>query len=157
MTDEEIVREARENVREVSIHFARGLAKPVTLADGREMMRVSIPNIDSGDKSPWAYFLLPANIVHENQYGKGLWAKIRADGSTLISKPIPERREGDRTIWGCDQVRISNEELKAVVESYKTKERPSVLDQLGKAKGDAGRSEGPPPGRKQKKKTEPVL
>ena len=157
MTDEEIVKEARENIREVSIHFARGLAKPVTLADGREMMRVSIPNIDSGDKSPWAYFLLPANIVHENQYGKGLWAKIRADGSTLVSKPIPERREGDRTIWGRDQVRISNEELKAVVESYKTKERPSVLDQLGKAKEEGRKPAQRPPGRKQPAKAEPAL
>ena len=150
-------REARKTTRYYVDEFHLLLKEEQILADGREMMRVSIPNIDSGDKSPWAYFLLPANIVHENQYGKGLWAKIRVDGSTLVSKPIPERREGDRTIWGRDQVRISNEELKAVVESYKTKERPSVLDQLGKAKEEDMKGVERPSVRKQPAKAEPAL
>ena len=60
-------------------------------------------------------------------------------------------------IWGRDQIRISNEELKAVVESYKTKERPSVLDQLGKAKEEGRKPAQRPPGRKQPVKAEPEL
>ena len=45
----------------------------------------------------------------------------------------------------------------AAAESYKTKERPSVLDQLGKAKGDAVGSTEKPPDRKQPVKAEPAL
>ena len=33
-------------------------------AYGGEMMRISIQNIDSEGKAPWAYLLLPAHIVH---------------------------------------------------------------------------------------------
>lgn len=32
-------------------------------------------------------FVLPAKAVHQNQYGKGLWAKIPADGHTTLTKP----------------------------------------------------------------------
>ncbi len=38
-------------------------------------------------QSPWARFVLPAKAVHENQYGKGLWAKMPADGHTTLTKP----------------------------------------------------------------------
>ena len=137
--------------REVTIHFGKGLASPFRLKDGREMLKISIPNTDPQDKSSWAYFLLPAKAVHENQYGKGLWAKLPLDGATIISKPVPVGKEGTKTIWGRDQIRITNEELKAVVESYRTKERPSVLDQLGKAREEGRESPARPPGRKQAK------
>jgi len=59
----------------------KGLAEPFQSKDGREFMRISIPNQDPTDKTPWASFVLPAKAVHENQYGEGLWAKIPADGS----------------------------------------------------------------------------
>ena len=55
--------------------------EPFTAKDGREMLKIVIPNADRSDHTPWASFVLPAKAVHENQYGKGLWAKVPADGS----------------------------------------------------------------------------
>ena len=56
-------------------------------------MRIMIPNQDQSDKTPWASFVLPAKAVHENQYGKGLWAKIPADGTTVVTKPVLKGQE----------------------------------------------------------------
>ena len=54
----------------------------------KEYMRILIPNQDKGDHTPWASFVLPAKSVHENKYGKGLWAKIPADGTTTVTKAV---------------------------------------------------------------------
>ena len=143
--------------KEITIHFGKGLARPLPPKLGRELVQILIPNEDAQDKSPWAYFLLPAKKVHENQFGKGLWAKIPANGTTVVSKPVQKGQDGDKTIWGRDQVRISNTDLKAIVESYRGKERPSVLDQLGKTKDESQKAAERPPGRKQPTKTEPAL
>ena len=51
------------------------------------MLKIVIPNADRSDHTPWASFVLPAKAVHQNQYGKGLWAKISADGHTTLTKP----------------------------------------------------------------------
>lgn len=63
---------------EITLHFGKGTAEPFTSKDGKEMMRIVIPNQDRSDHTPWASFVLPAKAVHENQYGKGLWAKVPA-------------------------------------------------------------------------------
>ncbi len=43
----------------------------------------------------WASFVLPAKSDHENQYGKGLWAKIPADGHTTLPKPYLSGQSDD--------------------------------------------------------------
>ena len=84
----------------VTIKFGKGHAEPFTARDGREFMRIKIPNIDPEDKSPWASFVLPARAVHENQYGKGLWAKIPAEGTTVVTKPIVvDQDDAGKNIW----------------------------------------------------------
>ena len=156
----ESVTDPREQFKdkEITIHFGKGLAHPLPTKLGRELVQILIPNRDINDKTPWAYFLLPAKKVHENQFGKGLWAKLPANGTTVVSKPVQKGKEGGKVTWGRDQVRISNEELKAVVEACRTKERrPSVLDQLGKAKDEGKQAAERPPGKKQPAKTEPAL
>ena len=92
--EEQMAKEAQEGKtaasgqrEEVSIKFGKGLAEPFTSKDGREFTRIRIPNQDPKDKTPWASFVLPSKSVHENQYGKGLWAKIPADGTTVVTKP----------------------------------------------------------------------
>ena len=85
MTMEQPAEQAKKDV--ISIKFGKGLAEPFTAKDGKEFMRITIPNQDPADKTPWASFVLPAKAVHENQYGKGLWAKIPAEGTTTVSKP----------------------------------------------------------------------
>ena len=114
--------EAPEKREEVTIKFGKGLAEPFQSKDGREFMRIMIPNQDQSDKTPWASFVLPAKAVHENQYGKGLWAKIPADGTTVVSKPVLKGQdEQGKNIWEDVKTKVPNRELKEMVEAYKTR------------------------------------
>ena len=115
---------------EISIQFGKGLAKPFTGKNGREYLRIQIPNEDPSDKTPWASFVLPEQSVHENQYGKGLWAKIPADGTTTVTKPVLVGEEDGKRLWENERSTVPNRELKARVEAYKGKDRQSALDQL---------------------------
>ena len=73
--------------------------------------------------------MLPAKAVHENQYGKGLWAKIPADGTTVVSKPVLKGQdEQGKNIWEDQKTKVPNRELKGMVEAYKTK-APQARDQ----------------------------
>ena len=114
--------EQREKMEELTIKFAKGLAEPFTSKEGKDLMRIKIPNIDPNDHSPWMSFVLPAKAVHENQYGKGLWAKIPADGSTTVSQSVKRGEEADKPIWERVDTVLSNKQLKSLVESYKGKE-----------------------------------
>lgn len=108
---------------EISIKFGKGLAEPFTGKDGKEFMRILIPNQDPGDKTPWASFVLPAKAVHENQYGKGLWAKIPAEGTTVVTKPVLKGQdEQGKNIWEDVKTKVLNKELKGMVEAYKTRD-----------------------------------
>ena len=60
--------------------------------------------------------------MHENQYGKGLWAKIPADGKTTVTKPtLMGQDETGKNIWQDVRTDVPNRDLKAMVESYKTR------------------------------------
>ena len=118
----QMAKEAQAPKREeVTIKFGKGLAEPIQSKDGRKFMRIMIPNQDQSDKTPWASFVLPAKAVHENQYGKGLWAKIPAEGHTTVTKP--ERTEGvdGEIVWENRKESVPNAELKEMVEAYKTR------------------------------------
>ena len=127
--EEQMAKTAREGKtavpgmrEEVTIKFGKGLAEPFQSKDGREFMRIMIPNQDQSDKTPWASFVLPAKAVHENQYGKGLWAKIPADGTTIVSKPVLKGQdEQGKNIWDDQKTKVPNSELKGMVEAYKTR------------------------------------
>ena len=127
--EEQMAKEAQEGKaaasgqrEEVSIKFGKGLAEPFTSKDGREFTRIRIPNQDPKDKTPWASFVLPSRSVHENQYGKGLWAKIPADGTTVVTKPtLKGQDDKGRNIWDNVKTNVPNRELKSMVEAYKTR------------------------------------
>ena len=129
--EEQMAKEAQERKaaasgqrEEVSIKFGKGLAEPFTSKDGREFTRIRIPNQDQDpkDKTPWASFVLPAKSVHENQYGKGLWAKIPADGTTVVTKPtLKGQDDKGRNIWDNVKTNVPNRDLKSMVEAYKTR------------------------------------
>ena len=78
MADEKTMDQAVDTAKEaaqreeVTIKFGKGLAEPFTSKDGKEFMRITVPNQVPADKTPWASFVLPSKAVHENQYGKGL-------------------------------------------------------------------------------------
>ena len=113
--------EERKPMEELTIKFGKGLVEDFTGKDGKEYKRIMIPNNDPEDHSPWASFVLPAKMVHENQYGNGLWAKIPVEAHTTVTKP--ERIEGvdGETIWENHKSSVPNAELKAMVEAYKTR------------------------------------
>ena len=114
--------EAPEKREEVTIKFGKGLAEPFTAKDGREFTRIMIPNQDPADKTPWASFVLPSKAVHENQYGKGLWAKIPADGTTVVTKPVlVGQDEAGKNVWEDQKTKVPNRELKGMVEAYKAR------------------------------------
>lgn len=126
----QMAKEAQAPKREeVTIKFGKGLAEPFQSKDGREFMRITIPNQDPADKTPWASFVLPAKAVHENQYGKGLWAKIPVDGTTVVTKPVLKGQdEQGKNIWEDQKTKVPNRELKGMVEAYKTRS-PQTRDQ----------------------------
>ena len=119
MTEEKNMTQQIEQTKreEITIKFGKGLAEPFTAKDGTEYMKISIPNQDRSDKAPWASFVLPSKSVHENQYGKGLWAKLPAEGATSVTKPTENGWDDKgRTIWQNVRKQVSNRELKAMVE-----------------------------------------
>ena len=127
--EEQMAKEAQEGKtavsgqrEEVSIKFGKGLAEPFTSKDGWEFTRIRIPNQDPKDKTPWASFVLPSKSVHENQYGKGLWAKIPAEGTTIVTKPtLKGQDDKGRNIWDNVKTNVPNRDLKSMVEAYKTR------------------------------------
>ena len=117
-----IIDREEKGEEEVTIKFGKGLAEPFQSKDGREFMRISIPNQNPADKTPRASFVLPAKAVHENQYGKGLWAKIPADGTTVVTKPTLQGQDDKgKNIWQDVKIQVPNTELKAMVEAYKAR------------------------------------
>ncbi|WP_330678751.1 hypothetical protein [Stomatobaculum longum] len=92
-----------------------------------EMMRIVIPNQDRSDHIPWASFVLPAKAVHESQYGKGLWAKVPADGTTVTKSVLAGEKDGKHS-WKDEKSAVPNKELKSRMEFYKEVSR-------GKQKG----------------------
>ncbi len=128
---------------EITIKFGKGcVGDPFKGKDGKEYKEILIPNKDENDHSPWATFVVRANAVHEDKFGKGMWIKLPAEGHTTIRKDhsIGEDAEGKK-LWETDRKPVTNKELKAMVEFYKTrgkqqeeKPRESLKDRLSEKK-----------------------
>ena len=131
---------------EISLKFGKGLTENFTSKDGREFTRIKIPNRDPADKTPWASFVLPVKAVHENQFGKGLWAKIPAEGKTLVTRSQAVQQEDGTWKWQTLRMEIPNNELKSRVEAYRARPgqsreeetRPSVREKLSAAESRTG-------------------
>ncbi len=119
---------------EVTIKFGKGLVgKPFMAKTGKECVGIKIPNADPADKTPWEAIVVPANRVHEDKFGKGMWMKLAADGQTKVSRSvITGQDENGKNIFETTTRTVSNRELKAMLESYKTHERTSVKEALAK-------------------------
>ena len=117
---------------ELTIKFAKGLVgQPFTAKTGRECISIKIPNADPADKTPWESIVVAANHVHEDKYGKGLWMKVPADGQTKVSRSmLTGQDENGKNVYSNTTRTVSNKELKAMMESYKTHDRSSVKDSL---------------------------
>lgn len=124
---------------EVTIKFGKGLmGEPFTSKNGKELVEIKIPNADHSDSRPWESFVVPANFVHENQYGKGMWMKLPEDGTTKLSRNVLEGQDtSGKNIWGKETREITNKELKALVETYKTRDRGSVMTDLAEKRAES--------------------
>lgn len=137
-----------KDIEEVTLKFGKGLVgEPFTGKDGNEYRQIKIPNKDEADKTPWASFVVKANAVHDDKFGKGKWCKLPADGSTTVTKPIfLGNDENGKPQWDNDKNKVSNKELKSMVEFYKERPReqeaevadkkPSLKDKMEEKKED---------------------
>lgn len=157
---------------EIAIKFSKKLvSEPFMSKAGKSLVRVSIPNRDLEDHTPWSTFVLGENQVHDNKFGKGVWAKIPADGYTTVSKPTVIGEKDGKKEWQDVKTKVPNRELKEMVEFYKTRSqeressgekapeaRHSVKKQLEKSREDAKEQDKKPPAKaKAQKKSEPSL
>lgn len=117
-------------VQEITIKFGKGLmGEPFTSKKGKELVEILIPNADPLDHRPWESFVISPKMVHENKYGKGLWMKLPENGTTRLGRSINTGKdENGKNIWKTEYRTVSNSELKALLEMYKT--RNSVRGKL---------------------------
>ncbi len=100
----------KQKMDEITIKFGKGcVGEPFTGKDGKEYKQILIPNKDENDHSPWATFVARSNAVHEDQFGKGMWMKLPADGHTTVRKDhcVGEGADGKK-IWETEKTKVSN-------------------------------------------------
>ena len=133
--------ERNQERAEVTIKFGKGLVgEPFTSKKGKELVEIKIPNPQEGDHRPWESFVIPANFVHDNQYGKGWWRKLPEDGTTALTRNVVQGKDAEgKNIWGKETREVSNKELKGLLESYKEKNRSSALGELSSRKAEAAK------------------
>ena len=109
-----------QDKEEVSLKFAKGLCSFFSGKDGQELASIRIP---SDEYERWPQFVVPAKIVHENRYGKGLWMKIPADGRTRLSVSRRIQLPDGGQDWTKEYFLVDNRKLKDMVEAYKGRNR----------------------------------
>lgn len=119
------IAQEEKKFEEITLKFGKGcVGEAFKGKDGNEYRKILIPNKDENDHSPWASFVVKANAVHDDKFGKGMWTKLPAEGHTTIRKEhcVGENAEGKK-IWESDSRQVTNRELKSMVEFYKTRNR----------------------------------
>ena len=127
-----------EDKSEIAIHFATGHMKEFTGQDGKEYARISIPTEQEQGKS-WPSFVLPRDMVKENEGGKSMWAKIPAEGKTTLS--VSEATgvgEDGKKLFKTKYASIENKDLKKLMEASReqSQNRDSFKDKLEEKKAE---------------------
>ena len=120
--------EGHKKMDEITLKFGKGcVGDEFQGKDGKAYREILIPNQDKDDHRPWQTFVVKANHVHENQFGKGMWCKLPANGSTTVQRSVKVGQdEQGKPIWDTEKTKIPNRELKKMVEAYKDKDRDRV-------------------------------
>lgn len=120
--------EDHKKMDEITLKFGKGcVGDEFQGKDGKAYREILIPNQDKDDHRPWQTFVVKANHVHENQFGKGMWCKLPANGSTTVQRSVKVGQdEQGKPIWDTEKTKIPNRELKKMVEAYKDKDRDRV-------------------------------
>lgn len=142
----------KKEFREITLKFGKGcVGEEFQGKDGNRYKEILVPNPDKNDHRPWQTFVVKANHVHEDKFGKGMWIKLPSEGHTTLrrSVPIGEKPDGKKE-WGTEKTRVANADLKKLVEAYKERPRESVKSRLSEKKAEASAKE---PARREKNKS----
>lgn len=133
----------RKQMAEITLKFGKGcVGDEFQGKDGTKYREILVPNVDPDDKRPWQTFVVRSNHVHENQYGKGMWCKLPAEGHTTLRRSVRAGEdEAGKPLWETTKTQVPNKELKEMVEHYKTKERTSLKDKLAEKKEEIAKNE----------------
>lgn len=137
--------------KEITLKFGKGcVGEEFQGKDGKAYREILVPNPDKNDHRPWQTFVVKANHVHENQFGKGMWIKLPAEGHTTLRRSVVvgEKPDGKKE-WGTEKTSVSNADLKKMMEAYKERPRESVKGRLAEKKAEV--SEQKPAAQEQKK------
>ncbi len=123
---------------EVTLKFGKGcVGEEFQGKDGVKYKEILVPNVDQNDKRPWQTFVVKANHVHENKFGKGMWCKLPANGSTTLQRSVKVGQdEQGKPIWDTEKTKVSNKDLKKMVEAYKDRDRSSMKEKLAEKKAE---------------------
>lgn len=128
----------KKTMDEITLKFGKGcVGDEFQGKDGNSYKEILIPNQDKDDHRPWQSFVVKANHVHENQFGKGMWCKLPANGSTTVQRSVKVGQdEQGKPIWDTEKTKIPNKELKKMVEAYKdrSRDRVSMKEKLSEKK-----------------------
>ncbi len=127
-----------KQIDEITLKFGKGcVGDEFTGKDGNNYREILIPNKDENDHRPWQTFVVKSNHVHENQFGKGMWCKVPAEGHTTLHRgvKIGEDEQG-KGIYETEKTVVTNKELKSMVEAYKERPRESVQEKLAEKKDE---------------------
>ena len=128
----------KKEFKEITLKFGKGcVGEEFQGKDGNAYKEILVPNPDKNDNRPWQTFVVKANHVHENQYGKGVWIKLPAEGHTTLRRSvvIGEKPDGKKE-WGTEKTSVSNADLKKMVEAYKERPKESVRGRLTEKKAE---------------------
>lgn len=124
-TQEQQAPKEYKEIEEITLKFGKGCVGDTFKGkDDNMYTQILIPNSDPDDHRPWATFVAKANAVHEDKFGKGMWMKLPAEGHTTVRRAvrIGEDEEG-KGIFENQDTKVTNQELKSMVEFYKTKSK----------------------------------
>lgn len=75
--------------KEITLKFGMGCVRDEFQGkDGNAYREILVPNFDQKDKRPWQTFVVKANHVHKNKFGKGMWVKLPAGGIPRYAAPL---------------------------------------------------------------------
>ena len=125
----------KKEFKEITMKFGKGcVGEEFQGKDGNKYKEILVPNPDKNDHT----FVVKANHVHEDKFGKGMWIKLPAEGHTTLRRPVVvgEKPDGKKE-WGTEKNSIANADLKKMVEAYKERPRESVKGRLAEKKAEA--------------------
>lgn len=128
--DEKTAEAEKKEFKEITLKFGKGLVGDEFQGkDGNSYRQIMIPPNEE-TKQPWQTFVVKSNQVHENQFGKGMWCKLPAEGNTTVTKSVAKGvDEQGKTVWDNEKRKVPNTELKEMVEAYKNKDRSQEAEQ----------------------------